>query len=205
MKYISLICLFLLVVSCRQENRNSPEMADEAILTEVSDIVPTEEDSGVVERLTLFEKLGRELYIERDSARSYCYQVKNGVRETVRFGNDYLDDGAFMLTAHKYGKFVYIVGDVMPNGNGWTTRFYMYQINTDDFAVKFICSGAAVRFKPDEIVVAEARLTNEDAERSADEIWLMHDVHYDTNGRLTRKDKREYDFQEMERRFGENP
>lgn len=70
--------------------------------------------------------------------------------------------------------------------------------------MKLINVGAAIRFTPQEIVMAEARLTNEDeAECTADEIWVMHDVHYDISGHRTREEKKEYNYAEMEHRYGE--
>lgn len=152
----------------------------------------------------IFQASDRELYLERDSLSYYCYSVKNGVRERMKFGNMYLDDGAPSLTYYKYSKYIYIVGDINPNSNGWTCRFFLYRINTDDFSMKLINAGAAIRFTPKEIVIAEARLTNEDkAECTADEIWVMHDVHYDIHGNRIREEKKEYDCRELEHRYGE--
>ena len=45
--------------------------------------------------------------------------------------------------------------------------------------MKYVYAGAAIRFTPKEIIIAGARLTNEDAECTADEVWVMHDVHFD--------------------------
>ena len=45
--------------------------------------------------------------------------------------------------------------------------------------MKYVYAGAAIRFTPKEIIIAGARLTNEDAKCTADEVWVMHDVHFD--------------------------
>ena len=68
--------------------------------------------------------------------------------------------------------------------------------------MKYVYAGAAIRFTQKGIVIADARLTNEDAECTADEIWVMHDVHFDVNGNKIREDKKEYDYEEMEWRYG---
>ena len=77
------------------------------------------------------------------------------------------------------GKYLFLVGDFKPNSNGWTCRFPLCRINTDDLTMKYVYAGAAIRFTPKEIVIAGARLTNEDAKCTADEVWVMHDVHFD--------------------------
>lgn len=203
-------------VACTQSKNKENDSANSTLTKErqAEDSVLTQQKNGIVvnedeednfrESMRIFQASDRELYLERDSSATYCFTVKNGVRERMKFGNMYLDDGAPSLTYYKYSKYIYIVGDINPNSNGWTCRFFLYRINTDDFSMKLINAGAAIRFTPKEIVMAEARLTNEDkAECTADEIWVMHDVHYDINGHRTREEKKEYDYAEMEHRYGE--
>ena len=190
-------------VACTQPKERQVEGAVQVQQEKGSEVIEEDEDT-FRESKRIFQASDRELYLERDSSAYYCYSVKNGVREMVKFGNMYLDDGAPMLTYYKYNKYIYLVGDIMPNSNGWTSRFFLYRMNTKDFSMKLICAGAAIRFTPKEIVVAEARLTNEnEAECTADEIWVMHDVHYDINGHRTREEKKEYNYAEMEHRYGE--
>jgi hypothetical protein len=180
--------------------------AEDSVLTQQKEGIEVNEDEEETfrESKRIFQASDRELYLERDSLSYYCYSVKNGVRERMKFGNIYLDDGAFRLTYYKYRKYIYIVGDIMPNSNGWVCRFFLYRINTDNFSMKLIDAGAAIRFTPKEIVMAEARLTNEDeAECTAAEIWVMHDVHYDIHGNRIREEKKEYDCRELEHRYGE--
>ena len=197
------------LVACAQPKERQVEDAVQVQQVNGSEVIEEDEDT-FRESKRIFHASDRELYLERDSSAYYCYSVKNGVRERMRFGNDYLDDGAFSLTYYQYRKFIYIVGDIMPNSNGWVSRFFLYRINTDDFSMKFIDAGAAIRFTPKEIVMAEARLTNEDeaecdeAECTAAEIWVMHDVHYDIHGNRIREEKKEYDCRELEHRFGED-
>ena len=190
-------------VACTQPKERQVEGAVQVQQEKGSEVIEEDVDT-FRESMRIFKASDRELYLERDSSAYYCYSVKNGVRERIRFGNDYLDDGAFRLTYYQYRKYIYIVGDIMPNSNGWVSRFFLYRINTDDLSMKLIDAGAAIRFTPQEIVMAEARITNEDkAECTADEIWVMHDVHYDINGHRTREEKKEYNYAEMEHRYGE--
>lgn len=179
------------------------EIAVTGIQTMVTDSMPVEESDEPIKRFTIFKKSGKELYIERDSSWStYCYTIKNGVKRKMIFNHEYLDDGGCDFSYYSYGKYLFLVGDFKPNSNGWTCRFPVYRINTDDFTMKYVYAGAAIRFTPKEIVIAGARLTNEDAECTADQVWVMHDVHFDVNGNKIREDKKEYDFEEMERRYG---
>ncbi len=204
-------------VACTQSKNKENDSANSTLTKErqVHDSVHRQQKEGIEvkedeednfrESMRIFKASDRELYLERDSSATYCFTVKKGVREMVKFGNMYLDDGAPSLTYYKYSKYIYIVGDINPNSNGWVSRFFLYRINTDDFSMKFIDAGAAIRFTPQEIVMAEARLTNEDeAECTAAEIWVMHDVHYDIHGNRIREEKKEYDCRELEHRFGED-
>ena len=192
------------LVACTQPKERQVEDAVQVQQEKGSEVIEEDEDT-FRESKRIFQASDRELYLERDSSAYYCYSVKNGVRERIRFGNDYLDDGAFRLTYYQYRKYIYIVGDIMPNSNGWVSRFFLYRINTDDLSMKLIDAGAAIRFTPQEIVMAEARLTNEDeAECTAAEIWVMHDVHYDIHGNRIREEKKEYDCRELEHRYGED-
>ena len=192
------------LVACAQPKERQVEDAVQVQQVNGSEVIEEDEDT-FRESKRIFHASDRELYLERDSSAYYCYSVKNGVRERMRFGNDYLDDGAFSLTYYQYRNFIYIAGDIMPNSNGWVSRFFLYRINTDDFSMKLIDAGAAIRFTPQEIVMAEARLTNEDeAECTAAEIWVMHDVHYDIHGNRIREEKKEYDCRELENRYGED-
>lgn len=171
--------------------------------SEVTETLSFKDEKRANRHVSIFKKPGRELFIERDTSwNSYCYAVKDGVKRKLVFEHEYLDDGACEFSYYSYGKYLYIVGDFKPNSNGWTCRFPLYRINTDDFTMKYVFSGAAIRFTQKEIVIADARLTNEDAECTADEFWVMHDVHFDVDGNKIREDNKEYDFEEMLRRYG---
>ena len=205
-KFFPFLCFIFLAVSCGQKtsNGNTSGTNDKiAAQKTVTDSMPAEESDESVKCFTIFKKSGRELYIERDSLWSmHCYTVKNGVKRKMVFNHEYLDDGAAELTYFAYDRYLYIVGDIKPNSNGWTCRYSLFRIDKGDFSLKFIYAGAAIHFSPHEIIVAEARLTNPDADCTANEIWVMHDVHFDVNGNKIREDKQEYNYERMEQKFG---
>ena len=203
MKKILLLSVgLLLFVSCGQtaNGKDAVATADTAMHSEAE-----ETEDTTVSRLTIFKDGNKELIIERDtSVMSYCYAVEDGVKRKLVFGHEYLDDGGAEFTYHAYDRYVYIVGDFKPCSNGWVCRYPLFRIDKKDLSLKFIHAGAAIRFNADEIVVADARLTNPGAECTADEEWVMHDVHFDVDGRRIREDQSEYDYREMELRYGEN-
>ena len=203
MKIILLLsAVLLLFCSCCQtaNGKDAVAAADTATHSEAE-----ETEDTTVSRLTVFKDGNRELVIERDTSYiSYCYAVEDGVKRKLVFGHEYLDDGGAEFTYHAYDRCVYIVGDFKPCSNGWVCRYPLFRIDKKDLSLKFIHAGAAIRFNADEIVVADARLTNPGAECTADEVWVMHDVHFDVDGRRIREEQSEYDYREMERRYGEN-
>lgn len=201
-KILLLSAGLLLFVSCGQtaNGKDAVATADTATHSEAEEAGGT-----MVSRLTIFKDGNKELIIERDtSVMSYCYAVEDGVKRKLVFGQEYLDDGGAEFTYHAYDRYVYIVGDFKPCSDGWVCRYPLFRIDKKDLSLKFIHAGAAVRFNADEIVVADARLINPGAECTADEEWVMHDVHFDVDGRRIREDKTEYDYREMERRYSEN-
>lgn len=201
-KILLLSAVLLLFCSCGQtaNGKDAVATADTAMHSEAEEAGDT-----AVSRLTVFKDGNRELVIERDTSHiSYCYAVEDGVKRKLVFGHEYLDDGGAEFTYHANDRYVYIVGDFKPCSDGWVCRYPLFRIDKKDLSLKFIHAGAAVRFNADEIVVADARLINPGAECTADEEWVMHDTHFDVDGRRIREDKTEYDYQEMERRYGEN-
>ena len=209
---MSLAAMFL--IACQQKETNQPREID-AVLSEQKEYIRTDDSKRLAYwvpekdtiscQLTIFKRNDTELIIERDTSwYSYCYAVKDGVKRKLVFGQEYLDEGAAELTYYAYDRYLYIVGDIKPNSNGWTCRYSLYRIDKGDFSLKFIYSGAAIHFSPHEIIVADARLTNPDADCTADEVWVMHDVHFDVNGNKIREDKKEYDYKRMEQKYGED-
>lgn len=202
----ALLALTMLIASCgnpvhdKDKNEAADSVAAESGLVEGVDAF---HKTG--ERLTMYNKDGRSLYLERDSSGWLnCYSIENGVTKRLRYGKDYFDEGFFELTYHAYDRYLYIVGDTNPNGIGWLCRFYLYRIDLTDFSMKHINTAAAVRFEPKRITVAEpVRQSNPDANCTAEENWMLHDVHLNIRGDKTDEDAEEYDYRGMERRYGE--
>lgn len=192
----------MILTSCGNHN------GSEAKKIAITAIDTMDNDSGIIATRTrhvLYRNHGWEILVEHDDStgEKYCYATVDGATDRLKFGNEYLDGGGADITAFMCGRNVFIVGDIKPNSNGWTTRFLLYSIRNGDKQVKFIDAGAAILFKRDEIVVARARLTNPDADCTANERWVMYDVHYNSNGLITKEDKSEYEYHEMKHRFGE--
>lgn len=88
------------------------------------------------------------------------------------------------------------------NSNGWTTNYQLAMVDAATATTQFMGDYAAIRATKKGFVCAVARQTNEDvATCTADEEWVMHDIHIDWSGRVTRVDDWEYDYAEMERRY----
>lgn len=165
------------------------------------DIADTECESY---KKTIYSRNGRTIYFETADYMVYCYaQVGNNPPRKMIFGHEYGEDSFPVMYSHIYGDNVFVVGDFIPNSNGWTVRFPIYRINARTFKMKFITDGAAVHFGKDGFKVAHCRLTNPDADCTADERWVMHDTYYNSAGKKIREDKREYDYLKMEEKYGD--
>lgn len=64
--------------------------------------------------------------------------------------------------------------------------------NTDESFSVDEC--AAVHFDEDGFKVAKCRLTNPDAKCTADEIWVMHNCYYNTEGKELRENTEEDNY-----------
>ena len=208
----------LLAVSCanvQKENKQEkkPESQPEIVQEEVVDTVLAMEPEEPQD--TSEEWVGKKyrIVIERSyregSWQSFCYAVnlKTDKKDRIVFkGSEYgesLNDGYGDLWgfADSHRRYVFVVGDVKPNSSGWTERYLIYRIDTRKLRVKLMDRVAAVRPLPNGYRVAVARMTNPDASCTAEEVWLMHDVYYDFNGKVVRKDRHEYGYDEMEKRY----
>ena len=153
---------------------------------------------------TIYKKDGRTIYFKVDSCMVYCYaKAGNKSPRKMIFGHEYGEDSFPVMYSHTYGDNVFVVGDFMPNSNGWTVRFPIYKINARTFRMTYVDEGAAVHFGKDGFKVAQCRLTNPKATCTADERWVMHDVYYSSAGKKVREDKREYDWDKMKEIYGD--
>lgn len=91
---------------------------------------------------------------------------------------------------------------VHANSNGWTTEYQLYRVDCATAFSRFIGDFAAIMVTEDGFVCASARLKNRETSKcTADEIWMMHDVHINWQGRITKIDSVEYNVETMARRF----
>ena len=162
------------------------------------------ESDGPKLRRTIYKNNGRTIYFETDGSMVCCYtQVGNKKPRKMILGHEYGEDSFCRMYSHRYGDNVFIVGDFLPNSNGWTVRFPIYKIHARTFKMTFVTDGAAVHFGKNGFKVAQCRLTNPDATCTADERWVMHDTYYNGAGKKIREDRHEYDFQKMEEEYGD--
>lgn len=143
---------------------------------------------------------------------TFCYAINprtNEKRKVVFRGSEYDDwvnDGLGDLWSFTdpSGRYVFVVGDIKPNSNGWVGRFLVYRVDTENLQVKFFKRVAAVQPSSNGYRAAAGRLTNPDATCTAEEIWMLHDVYYDYNGNVVREDHTEYDYDELVKRYRMN-
>ena len=158
-------------------------------------------DNGAV----IYDEEGRRIYLVTESDLVSCYfQEGNDPPKKVIFGHEYGNDGFPIIYYHRFGGVIYLVGDFVPNSNGWTIRFPVYKVDAKTFDMSFIADGAAVNFGKDGFKIAQCRLTNPDADCTADEVWVMHNSYYDINGKKVRQDNSEYGYDAMEKEYGDS-
>lgn len=202
MPYIIVLCGLILLSSCqsKQATQAVGEMTDSVSAGKI-DSTP----NSIESRKIIYDENDRLIYLAVDSDLVSCYtQEGDNQPQKMFFGHVYGKDGFPVMYSHRYGNNIFLVGDFVPNSNGWTIRFPIYKINAENFDMFFIDDGAAVYFEKDGFKVAQCRLTNPDADCTANEIWVMHNSYYDTNGKKIREDKSEYVFEAMEKEYGDS-
>ena len=200
--YILLVLLFL--VSCNNKPKEQPQQPVEEQTDTAMSAINTA-DSLEPKSWVVYDGKGKKILLAVDSSHVSCYtQVGDNPPQKLKFdvADDY--DGFPIIYSHRYGNTVFLVGDFVPNSNRWTSRFSMYKINADTFQMTFVDNGAAVHFGKEGFKVAKCRLTNPDADCTANEIWVMHDSCYDVNGKKVSEDKTEYDYEIMEKEYGDS-
>ena len=108
-----------------------------------------------------------------------------------------MDDGAMAMLLYQQGNYAYVVGDIVPNSNGWTVRYHLYRVDTKTLKTKHIGNFAAIHFEDNGFRAATTRQINPDATCTAEEVFLMRDNFYNYDGTLIRKGEKEYDYDEM--------
>ena len=144
---------------------------------------------------------GTGTYLRKDSTGLvFCYVDS----QRITFNDEYLDDGAMAMMLNPNGRYAYVVGDIVPNSNGWTVRFHLYRLDTQTHETKHIGNFAAIHFENDGFKAATTRLTNPDATCTADEVFAIHDVYFNYDGQQIRESKNEYRYDEMERIYSDS-
>ncbi len=140
--------------------------------------------------------VAHKIYVQRDSDGIYCYA--DGLKIDLP---DW--QGVLAAATYEMGNYVYVVGDQCPCGNGFTIRFALYQVHKYSLAIKDIGTYPAIHFDKNGYRVAVPRVKNPEADW-ANQVIVMHDEYYDTDGKQTRKDNREYSYEEMEKKYGKD-
>ena len=147
--------------------------------------------------------LGHRIHLEKDTIDTGLVSCYADSQKLV-FNDDLLDGGGVAMLLHQSGRYAYVVGDLVPNSNGWTVRYHLYRVDTQTLETKHIGDFAAIHFEKDGIKAATARLTNPDANCTADEVWVMQDNYYDNEGTLLRKGENEYGYDKMVKEYSDS-
>ena len=137
--------------------------------------------------------VAHKIYLQKDSGLVYCYADS----QRVVFNNDYMDGGAMAMMLYPKDSCVYVIGDLVPNSDGWTVRYQLYRVNAQTLETKHIGDFAAIHFEDDGFKAATARLTNPNATCTADEVFAIHDNYYNYDGTFIRKSENEYTYNDM--------
>lgn len=151
-----------------------------------------------------------------DEGDRYAHRIKT-VYDRYDDGTDFYDEGLWATmdyetdrvvgldyTVSPDNRFLYVVGDIRANSNGWIYEYQLFRINCETLEVKIIADAAAIAVTERGFKYAEARLTNEDtATCTADENWVMHDVEIDWEGvRYFFYNGEEYNYDVMTKNYG---
>ena len=186
---LAVLLFVLLMVACKQNKSTTIPEQNNNIVSEQNNIVP-EQNNSVTEQ---------GIHLEKRNGYVYCYADS----QRIEFHDEYLDEGAFAMLLYPKGKYAYIVGDIVPNSNGWIVRYHLYRVDTLTLGVKHLGDFAAIHFEDSGFKAATARLLNPDAECTADERYAIQDNFYNYDGVLIRKGKNEYGYDDMEREYGD--
>lgn len=137
--------------------------------------------------------VAHKIYLEKDSGLVYCYADS----QRVVFNNDYMDGGAMAMMVYHIDSCVYVIGDLVPNSDGWTVRYQLYKVDCQTLEAKHIGDFAAIHFEDNGFKAATTRLTNPDATCTADEVFAIQDNYYNYDGTFIRKSENEYTYNDM--------
>lgn len=211
MKNLTLILLLVAVLfsRCAKPEETSSESSYDVSHYDILTYTSASGDTLVytADVMTITRKDDKQYY--------HHYSVQNLTQDTadvVSFEYDRYDDGNNWYYECTQCKPYYAVSPdkasfftatrVNANSNGWTTEYQLYRVDCATATSRFIGDFAAIMVTEEGFVCADARLTNRESSTcTADEIWMMHDVHINWLGHITRIDTVEYDYETMARRF----
>lgn len=160
-KLMVLLCV-LFLVACKEQNNKVPEQ--QAPINPTPNIVAEDSitEQPRIAQITVYEDKNHRIYLEKAGGEVYCYADS----QRVVFHDDYMDLGAMAMFFHRpaNSRYVYIVGDIVPNSDGWTVRFHLYRMDKHTFAVKHIGNFAGIRFESNGFKAATTKLLNPDAD-----------------------------------------
>lgn len=185
--FLSLCTLF--IISCKQNTHVHLRIEGDDTYSNVTKVA-----NNIREKQRYVAKGYPNLYLEKDSGYVYCYADS----QQIVFGDIYLDSGAMAMMLYPKGRYAYIIGDIVPNSDGWTVRYHLYRIDTQTFETKHIGDFAAICFEDNGFKAAVTRLTNPDAACTAEEVFAIHDIFFNDKGQQIRESSVEYRYDEME-------
>lgn len=108
----------------------------------------------------------------------------------------------FRYFVSKDKKFIYVIGDIQANSNGWVTEYQIFKVDVETKKSRFLVDCAAIEVVSDGFIVAQARCTNADTARGTyEENWVMHDEKIDFDGNIVYVSKKEYSYEVMTEKF----
>jgi len=139
---------------------------------------------------------GHRIHLVKDTIETGFVSCYADNQELV-FNDDLLDGGTPVMRLYQNGKYAYVVGDLLPNSDGWTVRYHLYRVDTQSLEIKYIGIFAAIHFDENGFKAATTRLTNPDANTSADRLYAIRNNFYDNEGVLIRRGESEYYYDDM--------
>lgn len=153
---------------------------------------------------TLYAENGRKIYLAADGGEVSCYTQKGKNQPPIKtvFGFSYCGEdyeiGFPIMYSHRYGNNIFLVGDIDPYSKDCEGRFYIYQINTENFSMTPIGEFAAVHFEKDGFKAARCR-------GKMYGVFYINDSYYDVNGKEKREDYPDYyNFDNIKYHYGES-
>ena len=214
----TILLLSLVIASCSHKTAPQPNEEENIDSLEVND-----DDYGmqwpILHKLKTADGQTRLFYQQHDNSQYALYTLwtklqgqDDSLAQRIatpycRYedGDDFYENGIedpFYFTVSPDKQNLYVVACIHANSNGWTTNYQLYRINCQSLETKLLTECAAIAVTDNGFTIVKCRCKNQDtATCTAEEVWVMHDEHLDWNGKVTSSDKREYGYEEMDKRY----